>query len=226
MKGLWLLPTRCRLVKLQNFFDAAMENGITTPGVCLVQKDELAELKDGYAAIRKPDNWNIFPTNSDGLGDKSREVFSAVSKLDWVGLACDDLRPQTPGWDKTLVEAVNGKNIVTCNDGQQGSLRMAGITIFSGGLLRAMGYMFPQHFWHTYADNVWEDIGRGAECWTYVDSVLIKHDHPFRNQKIDPALADDTTSKSYGQSARDQQAYAQWIANDRAACIARGRRML
>ena len=221
MKGLWLLPTRCRLVKLQNFFDAAMENGITTPGVCLVQKDELAELKDGYAAIRKPDNWNIFPTNSDGLGDKSREVFSAVSKLDWVGLACDDLRPQTPGWDKTLVEAVNGKNIVTCNDGQQGSLRMAGITIFSGGLLRAMGYMFPQHFWHTYADNVWEDIGRGAECWTYVDSVLIKHDHPFRNQKIDPALADDTTSKSYGQSARDQQAYAQWIANDRAACIAR-----
>ncbi len=219
--GLWLLPTRRRLVKLQNFFDAAIQNGITTPGVCLVQKAELEEMNEDYAAIKKPANWQILATNGEGLADKCREVWGAVSKLDWVGLACDDLRPQTPGWDRTLVDAVNGKNIVTCNDGTQGGLRMAGITIFSGGVLRAMGYMFPPHFWHTYADDVWEDVGRGTECWTYVDSVLIHHDHPFRNQKIDPALSDDTTAKSYGQSARDQQAYATWIATERDACIAR-----
>lgn len=220
-RGLWLLPTRRRLVKLQAFFDAAMSNGMATPGVCLVQKDELEELKAGYAAIIKPDNWSILPTNGDGLGDKCREVFAAVSKLDWIGLGCDDLRPQTPGWDKTLVDAINEKNIVTCNDGQQGSLRMAGITVFSGGVLRAMGYMFPPNFWHTYTDNVWEDIGRGSLCWTYVDSVLIAHDHPFVNGQLDPEKSDDTSNKSYGQSQRDQQAYANWIATHRDACIAR-----
>lgn len=221
MKGLWLLPTRRRLVKLQNFFDGAMTNGITTPGVCLVQKEELAGLKEQYDAIRKPDNWQFLPTTSEGLANKCREVWDAVKDMDWVGLGCDDLIPQTPGWDATLVAAVNGKNIVTCNDGQQGALRMAGITIFSGGLLRAMGYMFPPNFWHTYADNVWEDIGRGAGCWTYVDSVLIKHDHPFTNQKLDPAKTDETTKSSYGQGQKDMEAYRQWIANDRDKCIAR-----
>ncbi len=221
MKGLWLLPTRNRFAKLQGFFDAAMANGMTTPGICLVQKDELAAMKGPYDAIRKPDNWKILPTNGEGLANKCQEVFGAVSKLDWVGLACDDLRPQTPGWDKTLVEAVNGKNIVTCNDGQQGNLRMAGITIFSCGVLNAMGYMFPPNFWHTYADNVWEDIGRESNCWTYVYSVLIHHDHPFRGGQLDVNLSDETTKASYGQQQRDQQAYAQWIANDKAACIAR-----
>ena len=221
MKGLWLLPSRRRLTKLRIFFESAMENGITTPGVVLVQKAELEELKAAYDKIRMPDNWSILPTNGEGLADKCREVWPGIKGCDWVGLGCDDLRPQTMYWDKTLVGHTNGKNIVTCNDGQQGSLRMSGITVFSGGVLRAMGYMFPPNFWHTYVDNVWEDIGRGADCWTYVDSVLIKHDHPFRNQKIDPALADDTTASSYGQSARDQQAYANWIATDRDACIAR-----
>jgi hypothetical protein len=42
-----------------------------------------------------------------------------------------------------------------------------------------MVYMFPPHFWHTYLDNLWEDVGRGANCWIYIDSVLITHAHPF-----------------------------------------------
>ena len=221
MKGLWLLPTRRRLGKLQTFFDCAMQNGITSPGVCLVKKEEYAELKEGYDAIKMPANWKILQTNAEGLADKCREVWDAIKALDWVGLACDDLSPSTMGWDKTLLAAINGKNIVTCNDGQQGNLRMAGITVFSGGILRAMGYMFPPNFWHTYADNVWEDIGRGANCWTYVDSVLVTHAHPFRNQQIDPTLADDTTRSSYGQQQRDMAAYRLWLQSDKDACIAR-----
>lgn len=221
MKGLWLLPTRRRIAKLQLFFDKAMENGMTTPGVCLVQRDELTELKADYDALKKPDNWHILPTNGEGLANKCREVFSTVSKLDWVGLACDDLRPQTDGWDATLVGAVTGRNIVTCNDGQQGNLRMSGITIFSGRLLCAMGYMFPAHFWHTFADNLWEDIGRGADCWTYVGEVLITHDHPFVNGGIDESKMDETAKSSYGQQERDRWAYAHWLATDKDACIAR-----
>ena len=220
-KGLWLLPSRRRLGRLQTFFDCAMQNGMTSAGVVLVQDDELKELREGYDAIRKPANWSILPTVGEGLADKCREVYPVVKDFDWVGLACDDLRPQTPGWDQTLIGAANGKNIVTCNDGQQGNARMAGITIFSGGLLRALGYMFPPNFWHTYADNVWEDIGRGADCWTYIDSVLISHDHPFTNQKLDPAKVDDTGLKSYGQQQRDAEAYAIWCEHDRAAAVER-----
>ena len=221
MKGLWLLPSRRRLAKLANFFKAATGNGISTKGVVLVQKDELAELKNDYNKVALPAGWAILPTAADGFGDKLREVWPAIQNLDWVGLGCDDLRPQTPGWDQTLLAAVTGKNIVTCNDGQQGNSRMSGITIFSGPLLRAMGYLYPPGFWHTYADNCWEELGRETGCWTYVDSVVVKHDHPFVNQKIDPNLADETTYKSYGQQERDLAAYRNWAVNERAGVVER-----
>lgn len=221
MKGLWILPSRRRIGKLTNFFKSAMENGMTTPGIVLVQQDELKECQTEYDAIVKPDNWKILPTYADGQGDKYREIWSAVRNLDWIGIGCDDLRPQTKDWDKTLLSKITGKNIVSCNDGQQGNLRMSGITVFSGSVLRAMGYIYPPNFWHTYVDNVWEDIGRGANCWTYVDEVLVLHDHPFVNQQLDPEKADDTTHKSYGQQERDQEAYRQWLITERDSVIQR-----
>ena len=221
MRGLWLLPTRMRIEKLKRFFAVPP----STPGVLLVQREELAAMTSSYASLDLPEGWKILPTNSDGLADKCREVWPAVSKLDWIGLGCDDLRPQTVDWDKKLIAEITGKNIVTCDDGVQHDARMSGITVFSGGVLRAMGYMFPPHFWHTYVDNVWEDIGRGANCWTYVGDVLVEHDHPFRNQQLDPALADETTYKSYGQQARDVQAYQHWIATDKEAVIKRIKEM-
>jgi hypothetical protein len=222
VKGLWLLPTRKRIEKLKRFFEVPP----TTPGVLLVQSAELAEMASAYSSISLPANWKILPTSSDGLGDKCREVWSAVSKLDWVGLGCDDLRPQTTDWDKKLIAEITGRNIVTCDDGVQHDSRMSGITVFSGAVLRAMGYMFPPEFWHTYVDNVWEDIGRGASCWTYVPDVLVTHDHPFTNQKLDPAKCDDTSYKSYGQQERDIQAYKRWCANEKEAVIKRVKEMV
>lgn len=221
MKGLWILPSRRRIVKLSNFFRHAMENGMTTPGVVLVQKDELQELKTFYDSLIIPSNWQILPTNADGMGDKYREIWPAVKNLDWVGIGCDDLRPETREWDSILLASINGRNVVSCNDGQQGNLRMSGITIFSGALLRAMGYIYPPNFWHTCVDDVWEDIGRSTGCWTYVDTVTVKHDHPFVNQKIDPAKADDTTSKSYGQQERDLHALNLWKNTERELVINR-----
>jgi len=225
MKGLWLLPSRRRIEKLDRFLVMATMNGMTTPGVILVQKEELEEFQADYDSFRLPPNWSILPTQGDGLADKCREVWPAVSKLDWVGLGCDDLRPQTPGWDTTLISRITGRNIVTCDDGVQHEHRMSGITVFSGALLRTMGYMFPPHFWHTYVDNVWEDIGRGAQCWTYEPSVLVTHDHPFTDQKLDPAKADETSYKSYGQQQRDMQAYQHWRATEHDAVIKRIREM-
>jgi hypothetical protein len=221
MRGMWLLPSRRRIEKLSKFFEAAIANGMATPGAVLVQREELAELKAGYDSIKLPGNWRILPTVADGFGDKFREVWAGVSDLDWIGIACDDLRPSTIGWDRLLLAHLNGKNVVSCDDGQQGNVRMAGITIFSGALLRAIGYIYPPGFWHTYVDNVWEDIGRTTGCWNYVPEVLVQHDHPFVNQKIDPAKADDTTLRSYGQAERDAEAYRWWTRNERDGVLAR-----
>jgi hypothetical protein len=225
MKGIWLLPSRRRIEKLKVFFANAMRNNISTPGVVLVQQDELKELKSLYEGIKKPDNWKILPTFADGMGDKYREIWPAVKNLDWVGIGCDDLRPQTYGWDRMLLHHLNGSNVVSCNDGQQGNLRMAGITVFSGGLLRAIGYIYPPNFWHTYVDNVWEDIGRETGCWTYVNEVLVTHDHPFTNQQLDPLKTDDTTLKSYGKSQWDQQCYVNWCKTDKQQVIERVKRV-
>lgn len=210
MKGLWLLPSRRRLAKLRQFFEVSCANGMSTPGLVLVQQDELAELKAEYDALPLPANWEVVPMQSDGMGDKYREIWPAVKNLDWIGIACDDLRPQTLAWDQTLLARINGRNVVSCEDGNQGASRMSGITVFSGGLLRAIGYIYAPGFWHTYMDNVWEDLGRATGCWTYEPSVLVTHEHPFVNQQIDPAKADETTYKSYGRMEQDRIAYIAW----------------
>lgn len=221
MKGLWLLPSRRRIEKLMKFFKIAMTNGITTPGIVLVQKDELEDLKSLYAAIPLPENWRILPTYADGMGDKYRELWNSVKDLDWVGIACDDLRPQTKEWDKKMLSHVNGKNIVTCNDGIQGNNRMSGITVFSGPILRAMGYIYPPGFWHTFVDNVWETIGREANCWTYVEDILITHEHPFVNGQIDATKSDETTWRSYGRMQEDKIHYEAWCAYEKQNVINR-----
>lgn len=210
MKGLWLLPSRRRIEKLRRFLALSSMNGMTSGGAIMVQKDEHAELETEYAALPLPEKWGVIPMQSDGMGDKYREIWPAVKDLDWVGIACDDLQPQTPGWDAKLLSRINGRNVVTCNDGQQGDSRMSGITVFSGGLLRAIGYIYAPGFWHTFMDNVWEDVGRATGCWTYEPDVLVTHDHPFVNQQIDPAKADETTYKSYGRMEQDRAAYIRW----------------
>lgn len=205
-QGVWLLPTRRRIDKLKSFIEACAKTNMSTPVLILVQKDEFHEMQAAYMALPKPPYWVYYCTESEGLGDKVRELWPLVKDCDWCGLICDDLLPQTYLWDKMLLDNVNGKNVVSCDDGQLAPARMAGAVVWGGELLRTVGYMFPDNFWHTYVDNVWEELGRYTGCWDIRMDVLVSHDHGFN-----PDTAQDATHHaSYSKRSEDEMAYAEW----------------
>lgn len=205
-QGIWLLPTKRRIDKLRAFLHACEKTGITTAGLILVQNDELAELMTEYAALPLPAGWAIYGTDADGLADKVRELWPSVKGLDWCGLVCDDLLPQTYLWDQMLVDLCHGKNMVSCDDGEFAPDRVAGAVIWGGELMRAAGYMFPNGFWHTYVDNVWEDLGRLTGCWDVRMDVLIMHDHGFKPE----FEQDETHAAAYSRNSADEIAYGEW----------------
>ena len=207
MNGCWFLPTRRRIVKLTTFIESAKTTGISTPGIILVQQQELAELREQYDAIKLPARWSIAATARDGMGEKLKDCWPEIKELDWFGWLVDDLEAVTPEWDQKLISGLNCKNFVSAHDGGQMPRRMC-VPVFSKALLNAVGYLYPPGFWHTYLDNVWEDLGRAAGCWTIMDDVVLTHYHGFKDGVlVDP---DETAVKSYSRMAEDAQAYERW----------------
>jgi len=205
MNGTWILASRQRVPILKRFFDAALANGMSSPGYVLVQKGEVEE----YKQIQLPKGWKLIGTESDGFGDKLRECENLYMGKDWVGILIDDFVPETPLWDEILInEAMTSRKIVTCSDGSsQIPRRMCGPHVFPGEILRAVGYFYPKGFNHLFIDNVWETLGREAECWKERLDVMVRHLHPFAT-----GIEDDTHKKSYSAEnwKNDKIAFDEW----------------
>ncbi len=210
MQGVWLLPTRRRIEKLTRFVNQCIKTGMSTPVIILVEASEYEELKAEYDALPIPAFWKIWVTKADGLGDKVRELWPWVSRMDWVGLVCDDHLPQTYLWDRLMLERMTGKNMVSCDDGELAPYRAAGAILWGGELIRTVGYMIPDTFWHAFMDNVWEDLGRITGCWDQRLDVLVCHDHGFKAE----IEQDATHDASYDNYQADEMAYAEWRLTD------------
>jgi hypothetical protein len=98
-----------------------------------------------------------------------------------VAFMGDDHRPRTSGWDHHYLHALrmlNGTGMVYGNDLFQGVNIPTQIAI-TANIVRALGHMAPPTLTHLYVDNYWRDLGRAAECITYLPNVAVEHLHPF-----------------------------------------------
>lgn len=196
MNGIHLIPTLNRIEKLKACMSSARATGTSTPGILIVDEDDLMANRQGYDEILGlcPQGWGIEVTKARGMGDKCREIWPKIAHLDWVSLANDEHFYITPSWDVRLLKQLNGKNIVSCNDRWNAPARMAGCTIWSMPLLKELGYpIFPPQINHLGIDDIWEFIGRNTGTWRVDMSVVIEHRHVFRGGGVD-----DTHVLTYG----------------------------
>lgn len=215
-KGMWLLPTRRRIANLARFFEGYYVTNATTPGLLLVQEDEYLEMKDQYESIHLPKGWSFFTTKGDSQGDKVREAWDSVKDLDWIGLVGDDNIPLTPDWDKSMLSALQGWNLVSCNDSWQAPQRLGNCWIWSGELLRAVGYAFPPVLNHLFVDDVWETLGRATGCWTTRLDIIVRHAHATLC-----GTEDETHKKAYSDDnwSHDTLVWEEWKQNSMQAAI-------
>jgi hypothetical protein len=224
---LWLLPSLDRPGNLARFFSAWRKTQASTPGMVLVDEADDARHLAEYLAIELPIGWHwrVTPAAAVSQGDKIRAVWDEVKDCAWLGLVGDDCIPETPNWDRQLLDQLHRFGMVSCDDCWQAPQRVGNCWIVSGPLIRLAGYLFPPGLQHLYVDDVWEEIGRAAQCWRVRMNVRVRHAHVLKGE----AAADDTHRRVYGGDTidvaaglwpQDRAAFGAWHANDRDRLVA------
>lgn len=219
-KGMWLLPSRRRPHNLKRFFESIVAAGTTSPGIVMIQTGDWLDNEAAYRELVLPPRWIVHTTSGDSQGDKIREVTPLWQDLDWVGLLGDDETIVTPNWDQILVSHLDGMNLVSCNDDwviNTRDGRIAGCIVWSGDLLRTVGYIFPPGMHHILLDDIWEEVGRATGCWQTIREVTIKHHH-FENGG---APRDETYIKAYAYGDTDNPIWHAWRGDKMPAVIDR-----
>jgi len=147
----------------------------------------------------------------DSMCGAMRAMWPSMKDLAWVGWADDDYLPETPGWDMKMIEGLRGYNFVSTNDCWKSREditvgRMCGAWAFSGGLLRAVGYLVPPGLKKSYVDDVWEVIGRATGVWRTRMDIVVRHLHPETGQ----AAVDETNTQVDKHWRNDTKAIARW----------------
>lgn len=192
-----IIPSLNRIKKLSDCMDSFRATHISTPGMILVDSDDLSQNLEAYDGMREklPKGWSIRVTKARGFGDKVREIWPEIRDGEWVSLMNDEHFAITDEWDKKLLKQLNGKNFISCNDRWNAPARSAGCTIWSMSLLEAVGWpIFPPQINHLGIDDVWEQLGRITGTWRVDMSVVIEHRHVFKGAELD-----ETHKLTYGE---------------------------
>ncbi len=178
MNGVFLLPSFNRAELLKRFLESYVATKSTMPGLILVDKAD--PQKEDYLKLEYPDGVKLILTNERSMGGKCREYWDEYKDLDYVCLLNDDHVLETEAWDIKVQAAITGTNVIGTNDGWVAPQRLAGATVFSGKVLRTVGYLFPEFIEHLYIDSVWEYLCAKAQCATILMEVMVKHEHVFK----------------------------------------------
>jgi len=131
----------------------------------------------------------------------------AMKHLDVPALASlgDDHLPVTDGWDEQLLAALP-KHGGYCypNDERRDDIPEA--VVISTSIVAELGWFCYPGVTHWYNDNIWADIGRGADCLVYCKDVIVRHLHP--NVTGEPG--DATYAEAAAKFDADLAAYQRW----------------
>lgn len=216
---LLVVPSRGRPGKLLGMLAACMglSEADTAYAVCYDDDDPVA---DGYQHLEQifapaPEvTWHHGPRNSVS-GWTNAIAVPAAGQFEALGSFSDDHMPRTQGWDRLLLEALDGCGISYGDDLYQGAT-LPTAAVVSSSIVSALGWLAEPHMSHFYIDNVWSLVGGGAGCLAYRPDVVIEHLHP--------AGLKAENDSTYGESAAlwepDQLAFERWLAERKDADIA------
>lgn len=131
----------------------------------------------------------------------------------------DDHLPRTAGWDRLLLEAIDGMGgtgIAYGDDLLQGAA-VPTAAVVSADIVGALGWLALPACDHYWIDNAWKALGEGAWCLAYRPDVVIEHMHPGAFK----GAWDQTYADGAAWDGPDKDAYEAWIADGAAADIAK-----
>lgn len=209
---MWILPTRGRPASLIRFMEAWEKTGASTPVMVRFDDDD-TELQK-YIEIKLPLNFIRIIGPRIGLSRSINQVFEIYPDEPWYGLLADDLLPQTPEWDKLLVETADTFNISYPND--MGKFpELPTHPCVGGDLVRAIGWFGFPPTQHYFVDTIWKYLGEQLHNIYRLDAVVVEHLH-YSTGKSE---MDQNYQESSGKWQHDKRAYKEW-------CNAHGKQLV
>lgn len=120
----------------------------------------------------------------------------------------DDHVPETMGWDQRLLGAVAamGGTGISYGDDTLQHANLPTAPVVSSDIIRALGWFFLPGLVHFFADNVWKDLGKGAQCLAYCPEVTIRHLHYTSGLSAN----DETYQEAAPAWDQDHALYLEW----------------
>lgn len=131
---------------------------------------------------------------------------------DRLAMFGDDVVPETHGWDRLLIDALDGRlGVAYGSDGleHKHAPDLPTHYVTQTEISRRLGWFAPPTMRHLFLDNVARDLGKGLGNFVYVPEAKIRHLHPWAG------LAErDQTYREGGSNKRvrqaDELAYRHW----------------
>ena len=193
---MWLLPSRGRPHLVRRLFDT----GFKTPGLLVIDDDDYKN----YRGVELPAGWEKVSLPRMYLSPKLNAAFQKRPAESWYGILNDDHLPITPDWDMKLAEAVKTRPMVWPKDNYADRISTP---VFSGDLVRALGWIAPPELNHFYIDDVHELIAECLGC-SRLDEVTVSHEHVNKGR-----MKPDQTYRERPDANRDRVAFMSWCRN-------------
>lgn len=121
----------------------------------------------------------------------------------------DDHVPESLGWDSSLIQAIEdigGTGFAYPEDLRRNDIPEA--IVMSSNIVQALGWMMEPSLQHFYVDNVWADLGNGADaCIMFCPHVTVRHNHYQANPQVQ---RDNTYAEAESHGGDDAMAYQRW----------------
>lgn len=199
---MFIVPSRGRPHNLKRLAKACRETGMTAPALVCLDADDPA-LSD-YLNVPLLREWRIRLSSRVPLATLYNDVFEDYYAT-WYGFIADDVVPETPEWDRRLIEVAGMDGMAVPDGGHDPD--GAPHFVLGRKLPDSTGWLALPGLSRLYIDTAWQDIATERGVLRRVPEVVLKHHH-FSNRL---ALYDYVYKKPSREA--DKALYEAWRAN-------------
>lgn len=221
MKILVQFPTLKRPQKFLSCLDRYVKGVKTNPTHfninCDVIDDSMKDpiIQQAISDIVRQNNLCSYTINFDSDTTKITAINDHIHEVDFDVLVCasDDMNPQVDNWDEEICCAMQEHypdldGCVHFNDGHTNG-NLITFSILGRELYNHFGYIYHPDYKSLYADDEFTQEVRRMDKETYIDKIIITHDHYGEEDNINSGDFDYAAEKTLHFSGRDGYVFAE-----------------
>lgn len=180
-------PTRSRPEKFAQTLNTYQRLRATNNVRFLVTIDEDDRTMNNRQMLHNLSMWGNLEVDWNLRSGKIHAINSGVSErvdnYDIILLASDDMIPQLYGWDQIIIDEMHSRypdldGVLWFNDGHVGQ-RLNTLVCCGRTYYKRFGYLYNPVYNAFWCDNEFMDVANILGKQTYIDRVIIEHQHPI-----------------------------------------------